>query len=131
MCRFAEAYYTDDVDGVVAVLTDDAWLATSPAPHEYHGARSDRRLPACEARAGATAITSGSCSTSANTQPAQPAYLGDPNDPTSQPSGIVVISLSGDRIGAITRSLDPKLPSIFGFGRTPDELRSSPTKSSR
>lgn len=35
--RFAEALTTDDIDGVIALLTDDAWLAMPPAPHEYHG----------------------------------------------------------------------------------------------
>ena len=27
----------DDVDGVIALLTDDAWLAMPPAPHAYQG----------------------------------------------------------------------------------------------
>jgi len=127
--RFAEAYSTDDVDGVVALLTDDAWLAMPPAPHEYHGAQAIAGFLRASAR-GRDGHHLGLLSTRANTQPAFACYLGDPNDATSQPSGIVVISLSGDRIGAITRFLDPKLPSIFGFGRTPGELRSSPTKSS-
>jgi len=36
--RFADAYSSDDVDAVVALLTDNAWPAMPPAPHEYHGA---------------------------------------------------------------------------------------------
>ncbi len=35
--RFAQAFAADDFGGVVALLTDDAWLAMPPAPHEYHG----------------------------------------------------------------------------------------------
>ena len=35
--RFAAAYVAGDVDGVVALLTDDVWLAMPPAPHEYLG----------------------------------------------------------------------------------------------
>ena len=35
--RFAEAYVAADIDGVVALLTDDAWLSMPPAPHQYHG----------------------------------------------------------------------------------------------
>ncbi|MBB3724712.1 RNA polymerase subunit sigma-70 [Nonomuraea dietziae] len=35
--RFADAFTADDINGVVALLTDDAWLAMPPAPHEYHG----------------------------------------------------------------------------------------------
>lgn len=35
--KLAEAYARDDVDGVVALMTDDAWLAMPPAPHCYRG----------------------------------------------------------------------------------------------
>ena len=35
--RFARAFTDGDVDGVVSLLTDDAWLAMPPAPHEYVG----------------------------------------------------------------------------------------------
>ena len=35
--RFADAYVAADIDGVVALLTDDAWLSMPPAPHQYHG----------------------------------------------------------------------------------------------
>src|SRR4029453_7243282 len=36
--RFADAFVAADVDRVVALLTDDAWLSMPPAPHEYQGA---------------------------------------------------------------------------------------------
>ena len=35
--RFAAAYADDDVDGVVALLTDDAWFSMPPANLEYQG----------------------------------------------------------------------------------------------
>jgi len=35
--RFSAAFTAGDVDSVVALLTDDAWLAMPPAPHEYVG----------------------------------------------------------------------------------------------
>jgi len=35
--RFAEAFAADDIDGVLALLTDDAWLTMPPAPHAYQG----------------------------------------------------------------------------------------------
>ena len=35
--RFADAFAADDIEGVIALLTDDAWLAMPPAPHEYQG----------------------------------------------------------------------------------------------
>ncbi len=35
--RFADAYVSADLDGVLTLLTDDAWLSMPPAPHQYHG----------------------------------------------------------------------------------------------
>ncbi|WP_407345304.1 RNA polymerase subunit sigma-70 [Pengzhenrongella phosphoraccumulans] len=35
--RLADAYCRDDVGGVLALLTDTAWLAMPPAPHRYDG----------------------------------------------------------------------------------------------
>ncbi|MGB8879931.1 MAG: RNA polymerase subunit sigma-70, partial [Solirubrobacteraceae bacterium] len=35
--RFADAIQTGDINGVVALLTDDAWLTMPPEPYEYQG----------------------------------------------------------------------------------------------
>ena len=35
--RFAEAVEAGDVDGMVALLTEDAWLTMPPLPHAYQG----------------------------------------------------------------------------------------------
>ena len=35
--RLARAYAEDDVDAVLALLTDRSWLAMPPAPHRYEG----------------------------------------------------------------------------------------------
>jgi RNA polymerase sigma-70 factor (TIGR02960 family) len=43
--RFADAVQSGDVDGVVSLLTDDAWLTMPPQPFEYQGPRSHRALP--------------------------------------------------------------------------------------
>ena len=44
--RFADAVETGDIDGVVALLTDDAWLTMPPQPARVPGTRRDRRVPA-------------------------------------------------------------------------------------
>ena len=44
--RFAEAFIAADIEGVVALLTDDAWLSMPPAPHEYHGIDAIAGVPA-------------------------------------------------------------------------------------
>ena len=35
--RFADAVETGDIDTIVALLTDDAWLTMPPQPYEYQG----------------------------------------------------------------------------------------------
>ena len=35
--RFADAWMADDIDRVVALLTEDAWFTMPPPPHEYQG----------------------------------------------------------------------------------------------
>jgi ketosteroid isomerase-like protein len=42
--RFAEAVEGGDVEAVVALLTDDAWLRMPPLPYEYQGAVAIRRF---------------------------------------------------------------------------------------
>jgi RNA polymerase sigma-70 factor (ECF subfamily) len=115
--RFAEAFTNDDIDGVIELLTDDAWLAMPPAPHEYHG-------PAAIAaflRASAT-WRGRRCLrlvlTRANTQPAFGCYLTEGEKPTAHPTGLLVLTLSDDRIRAITRFLDNDLPRRFGLPET-------------
>jgi RNA polymerase sigma-70 factor (ECF subfamily) len=112
--RFADAFAAGDVDGVVALLTDDAWLSMPPAPHEYHGAaavavflrasaqwRGNRRMRLVPTRA--------------NSQPAFGCYLAETGSPTAKPAGLVVLTLRGDRIGAVSRFLDPALTRTFGL----------------
>ena len=41
--RFADAIQTGDIDGVVALLTDEAWLTMPPEPYEYQGPAGSAR----------------------------------------------------------------------------------------
>lgn len=110
--RFADAYGTDDVEAVVRLLTDDAWLAMPPAPHEYHGALAIADfLRASAAGRGGTRL--GLVPTRANGQPAFTCFLGSPGDPTATPSGVVVLGIDGARIRSVTRFLEPALVAIF------------------
>ena len=106
--RFAAAFTTDDVNGVVALLTDDAWLAMPPAPHEYQGAE------AIGAFLAASAAARGDrrfrlVPTRANTQPAFECHLTAPDEPV----GLVVLTLRDDRISTVTRFLGAGLPDLF------------------
>nr|WP_255414919.1 RNA polymerase subunit sigma-70 [Amycolatopsis sp. BJA-103] len=99
--RFADAFTEGDLDGVLGLLTDDAWLAMPPAPHEYHG---------LDAIAGFLRVTMAvpvpegftMTPTRANNQPAFDCRHGE------APAGLMVLTLDGDRIRAITRFLAQK-----------------------
>lgn len=110
--RFADAYSADDVDELLGLLTDDAWLAVPPAPHEYHGTDAVARFLRASA-AGRARQRLGLVPTRANGQPAFVCFLGDPADPAAQPSGIVVLDVAGERVAGVTRFLEPLLASIF------------------
>lgn len=58
--RFADAFTADDMDAVIALLTDDAWLAMPPAPHEYQ-VQQRSRLSCGQARPGADHAGSSWC----------------------------------------------------------------------
>ena len=110
--RFADAFSRDDIDGVVALLTDDAWLAMPPALEEYHGRAAIARF----LRASAGWRSGGQLRlvpTEANGQPAFGCYLSSGS--VEQAAGILVLTLGPDGITAITRFLDPALHTRFGL----------------
>jgi RNA polymerase sigma-70 factor (TIGR02960 family) len=120
--RFAEAFTTDDIDTLVSLLTDDAWLAMPPAPHEYHGRGSIATFLHASA-AGRGNRTIQLLPTRANSQPAFGCYYG-PNA-----AGLIVLTLAAERIRAITRFLDTGLPTRFGLpDRLPATAVSTPTR---
>ncbi len=107
--RFADAFTTGDIEGVVALLTDDAWLAMPPAPHEYHGAAAITAfLTVSLGRDNDTGTDRGLRMepTRANTQPAFACYFTGPDEP----AGLIVLTLRDDRIRAITRFLPGQEP---------------------
>ncbi|WP_222720172.1 nuclear transport factor 2 family protein [Actinomadura sp. HBU206391] len=117
--RFAEAFSTDDIDALVALLTDDAWLAMPPAPHEYHGVTAIASFLRASAtwRAGRRLRLR---PTRANGQPAFGCHLADA---VEQPTGIIVLTLTGDRIHGITRFLDARLLHHFEPSATSSYLQ--------
>lgn len=112
--RFAQAFSADDIDGVVNLLTDDAWLAMPPATHVYHGPEAVAAFLRASAdwRAGRRIRL---VPVGANTQPAFGCYLADSTGPTAYATGILVLTLSDGRIRGITRFLDADLPRLFGL----------------
>jgi hypothetical protein len=115
--RFATAYAEDDVDGVVALLTDDAWFSMPPANLEYQGPAAIASFLArsAEYRDGRPTRL---VPTRANRQPAFGCYVPDEYAQISHLHGILVLTMEGDRISAITRFIDGALAPHFGLPRT-------------
>jgi RNA polymerase sigma-70 factor (TIGR02960 family) len=113
--RFAETVEDGDIDGMVALLTDDAWVTMPPLPHAYQGhAAIGAFLRAAEERRGAPLRL---VATRANTQPAFGCYLPDPGTGVARAFALFVLTLDGDRISAITWFADSSVFPQFGLPR--------------
>jgi RNA polymerase sigma-70 factor (ECF subfamily) len=113
--RLTRAYDTGDVDGVVALLTDDVWLAMPPVPLEYQGRELAARFHAAVTfRHGRTYRL---VATRANGQPAFGVYVRDPHTTLLHANGLLVLTLAGRRICAMTR-FDNSVLARFGLPRT-------------
>jgi RNA polymerase sigma-70 factor (TIGR02960 family) len=114
--RFAEAFERGDIDAIVALLTDDAWLRMPPLPLEYQGRAAAAAFLETIAFRGARRYRL--IPTRANGQPAYGCYLYDAHTPIGRAHGLLVITLAGERISALTRFLDNSLLAHFGLPRT-------------
>jgi RNA polymerase sigma-70 factor (TIGR02960 family) len=113
---FVSAFESGDVDAIVAMLTNDAWLTMPPLPLEYHGLDAVRHFLATVAFGGGRRHVL--IPTRANGQPAFGSYLRDPRTPILHAHGVLVLTLAGDRITTVTRFVDNSLLPIFGLPRS-------------
>ena len=111
--KFAHAWESADLDALVALLTDDVFIAMPPMPFEYRGRDLVARFCASLFSAGRRFDL---VPTRANGQPAFGAYLRAP-DGISHGVGVYVLTLTGDRICAMTRFENTILP-FFELPRT-------------
>jgi RNA polymerase sigma-70 factor (ECF subfamily) len=112
--RLSDAFEAADVDGIVALLTDDAWLTMPPLPLEYQGPA------AAAAFLRATAFRSGWHGrvrpTRANRQPAFGLSVHHGLSGQSHTVGLIVITLAGDQVSAMTRFDAAVLPRFGMIG---------------
>jgi len=113
--RFTRAYQAGDVQAVVALLTEDITLTMPPHPLVYQGRdlatrylattafRPDRRSRLIPARA--------------NGQPAFGVYIQDPQARVWHAAGLIVITLTGGKVSAMT-GFDTSVLPHFGLPRT-------------
>jgi RNA polymerase sigma-70 factor (ECF subfamily) len=110
---FARAWESADLDALVALLTDDVFIAMPPEPFGYEGRDAVARYWARQFGAGRRFDL---VPTRANGQPAFGAYLRVP-DGIRHAAGFYVLTLAGDRICAMTRFEASVLP-WFGLPRS-------------
>ena len=115
--RFADAFEAGDIDGLITLLTSDAWFTMPPVPLQYQGpaaiaaflrywatSHPGRRLRLVPTRA--------------NTQPAFGLYVHDQHAPIAHAAGLLVLTLQGDHISALTCFYDTSALPGFGLPRT-------------
>jgi RNA polymerase sigma-70 factor (TIGR02960 family) len=114
--RFTAAFEAGDVPGVVALLSDDALLTMPPQPLEYQGADAIGQFLSTVPAGGALERFR-LVPTRANGQPAFGCYLRDQHAPVAHAYGLMVLTLSGNRIAAITGFADTSVFRSFGLPR--------------
>jgi RNA polymerase sigma-70 factor (TIGR02960 family) len=108
VASFSRAYESADVGALVRLLTDDVFLAMPPMPFEYQGLEVVTRF--------FTALFSSASTyelvpTRANGQPALGVYQ-HAGDGVRHGTGVLVLTLAGDRISAMTHFENSVLPSL-------------------
>lgn len=113
VARFVRAYEAADLDTVIGMLTDDVFISMPPMPFEYEGREPARRFIGGILAPGRRFDL---VATRANGQPAFGTYLRTP-DGVSHGTGLIVLTLAGRRISALTRFESSVMP-WFGLPRT-------------
>jgi len=114
VARFVRAYESSDLDALVAMLTDDVFISMPPIPLEYQGRDVVARFCASIFGSGRRFDL---VPTRANGQLAFGAYLRSPTGGIRHGTGLLVLTLTGDRICAFTRFDNSVLP-WFGLPRS-------------
>lgn len=113
VAKFVSAYESADLDALVALLTDDVFISMPPIPFEYEGRDVVARFFASIFRSGRRFDL---VRTQANGQPAFGAYL-RATAGIRHGVGLIVLTLTGDRICAMIRFESRVLP-WFGLPRS-------------
>jgi RNA polymerase sigma-70 factor (ECF subfamily) len=116
--QFARAFLADDIDGMIALVTQNAWFRMPPAPHEYHGPELIGAFLAAVSE-GHSGQSSRLIATRANGEPAFATYYIDPLSGLVQQSGLLVLSLAGATVSELTWFLGPDYLERFDLPSAP------------
>ncbi len=114
---FSEAFERGDIDELVELMTEDAWLRMPPEPHEYQGRAAIAEFFRTRAiwRGGQKVRL---VATRANGRPAFGYYVSDPHADVARAGGIFVLTVEGDAVTDMTRFGDNGVLPYFGLPRT-------------
>jgi RNA polymerase sigma-70 factor (TIGR02960 family) len=116
VARFANAIEAGDIDGMVALVTDDAWLTMPPQPIEYQGRAAIGDFLHYRAHIQGNPLRV--VATRANTQPAFGCYLPLPRTGTACAYGLLALTLDVGQISALTWFSDTGVFPHFGLPQT-------------
>jgi RNA polymerase sigma-70 factor (TIGR02960 family) len=112
--RFTDAFERGDVNALVAMLTDDAWLTMPPWPLGFRGKAAAAGLLSTVVFNGGTRRHR-LVRVLANRQPAFACYVSDGDAPAVTGQGLIMLTLAGTQFSGVTRFLDNGLLSRFGL----------------
>jgi RNA polymerase sigma-70 factor (ECF subfamily) len=112
VANYVHAYESGDIDALVALLTDDVRVSMPPVPLEWQGRDAVARFYASIMPGRTYDLVP----TRANGQPAFGAYFRAPTG-IGHGAGLLVLTLTGEKICAITRFDNEALP-WFGLPRS-------------
>ncbi|WP_236064921.1 sigma-70 family RNA polymerase sigma factor [Reticulibacter mediterranei] len=116
LTRYLHAWETDDVDGLVALLKEDAILSMPPVPSWYQGREAIRTVLRTAIFPSGVQDKWRLFPTHANGQPAFVVYRSDEATGLYSAFAVQVITLDGSgQITQVTAFLGPELATFFGF----------------
>jgi RNA polymerase sigma-70 factor (ECF subfamily) len=116
--RFVDAVEHGDTAGILALLAEDAWLTMPPEPHQYQGHAAIASFLRHRASLLGAGFRLRLVPTRANGQPAFGCYVPDTQAAIARAYGLMVLTLTAERISAITWFGDRSVFPHFGLPRT-------------
>lgn len=120
LARYLQAWEAEDVDGLVALLKEDATLSMPPVPSWYQGREAIRAISLAILFPSDVHKRWRLLPTRANGQPAFVVYLADEVTGYYRAFALQVVTLAGAprdlwQVASVTAFLDPDLATSFGF----------------
>lgn len=105
--QFARAFESDDIEGLIRLLAEQVCISMPPLPLEWVGRAAARQVLQVVLATGRRLLP-----TRANGQPAFGLYVPERDTRVLRAAGLLVLTLAGDQVSAITR-FEAKVLSVF------------------